>query len=445
MIAKLIRWSIANRFLVLLATLMLTAWGVWSLLRIPLDAIPDLSDVQVIIRTTFPGQAPQIVENQVTYPLATTMLSVPGAKTVRGYSMFGDSFVYILFEDGTDPYWARSRVLEYLNQVQSRLPAQAKTSLGPDATGVGWVYEYALIDRTGKMDLSQLRALQDWFLKYELKTVPNVAEVASVGGMVRQYQIVLDPDRLRAYNIPHRKVIDAVQRANQETGGSVLELGEAEYMVRASGYLQSLDDFRKIPLTTTDAGVAVRLGDVAHIQVGPEMRRGIAELNGEGEVAGGVIIMRSGKNALATIDAVKAKLAQLKSSLPPGVELVPTYDRSKLIIRAIDNLSGKLVEEFVIVALVCILFLFHFRSALVAIVSLPLGILIAFIVMYYQGVNANIMSLGGIAIAAMVDAAVVMIENAHKHIEAWQHRHPEEALAGTERWRVIGDAAARVG
>jgi Cu(I)/Ag(I) efflux system membrane protein CusA/SilA len=447
MIAKLIRWSIANRFLVLLATLMATAWGTWSLSRTPLDAIPDLSDVQVIIRTTYPGQAPQIVENQITYPLTTTMLSVPGAKVVRGYSMFGDSFVYILFEDGTDPYWARSRVLEYLNQVQSRLPAQAKASLGPDATGVGWVYEYALIDRTGKMDLSQLRALQDWFLKYELKAVPNVSEVASVGGMVRQYQIVLDPDRLRAYNIPHGKVIDAVQKANHETGGSVLELGEAEYMVRASGYLQSLDDFRQIPLMTTDAGVAVRLGDVARIQIGPEIRRGIAELNGEGEVAGGIIVMRSGKNALETIDAVKAKLEKLKPSLPPGVEIVPTYDRSSLIKRAVDNLQEKLIEEFIVVALVCLVFLFHLRSAFVAIVSLPLGVLMAFIVMYYQGVNANIMSLGGIAIAigAMVDAAVVMIENAHKHIEAWHHDHPDQKLEGDAQWRVIGDAAAQVG
>jgi Cu(I)/Ag(I) efflux system membrane protein CusA/SilA len=447
MIAKLIRWSIDNRFLVLLATAMVSAWGVWSLQRTPLDAIPDLSDVQVIIRTPYPGQAPQIVENQVTYPLATTMLSVPGAKTVRAFSMFGDSFVYILFEDGTDPYWARSRVLEYLNQVQSRLPAQAKPALGPDATGVGWVYEYALVDRSGKMDLSQLRALQDWFLKYELKTVANVSEVASVGGMVRQYQVVLDPDRLRAYNIPHGKVLMAIQNANQETGGSVLELGEAEYMVRVSGYLQTLDDFRKIPLMTTDAGVPVRLGDVARIQVGPEMRRGIAELNGEGEVAGGVIVMRSGKNALETIDAVKAKLEKLKPSLPPGVEIIPTYDRSSLIKRAVSNLEHKLVEEFIVVAIVCGIFLFHLRSAFVAIVSLPLGILAAFIVMYYQGVNANIMSLGGIAIAigAMVDAAVVMIENAHKHIEAWHHSHPGEALAGDEQWRVIGDAAAQVG
>jgi copper/silver efflux system protein len=447
MIARLIRWSIQNRFLVLLATVMFTAWGIWAMLRIPLDAIPDLSDVQVIIRTTYPGQAPQIVENQVTYPLATTMLSVPGAKSVRGYSMFGDSYVYILFADGTDLYWARSRVLEYLNQVQSRLPADAKPSLGPDATGVGWVYEYALVDKSGTRDLSQLRALQDWFLKYELKTVANVAEVASLGGMVRQYQIVLDPDRLRAFNITQQKVIDAVQKANQETGGSVLEMAEAEYMVRASGYLKTLDDFRNIPLATNDAGVAVRLGDVAHVQIGPELRRGVAELNGEGEVAGGVIIMRSGKNALETIKAVKAKLAELKTSLPPGVEIVPTYDRSGLINRAITNLRDKLIEEFIVVALVCTVFLFHLRSSFVAIASLPIGVLMAFIVMSYQGVNANIMSLGGIAIAigAMVDAAVVMIENAHKHIEAWHHAHPDAQLKGEEHWRVIGEAAAQVG
>ena len=326
----------------------------WSVAKTPLDALPDLSDMQVIIRTTYPGQAPQIVENQITYPLTTTMLSVPGANTVRGYSFFGDSFVYVLFEDGTDLYWARSRVLEYLNQVQSRLPAGAKASLGPDATGVGWVYEYALVDRSGQHDLAELRALQDWFLKYELKAVPNVAEVASVGGMVKQYQIVLDPDKLRAYNLPHGKVIEAIQRANQESGGSVLELGEAEYMVRASGYLKSLEDFRKIPLTSTDAGVSVRLADVARIQVGPEMRRGIAELNGEGEVAGGIIVMRSGKNALETIDAVKAKLQSLQSSLPKGVEIVPVYDRSGLIKRAVDNLAQKLIEEFIVVALVCV-------------------------------------------------------------------------------------------
>ena len=447
MIARLIRWSIVNRFLVLLATLMIGAWGVYSVMRTPLDALPDLSDVQVIIRTTYPGQAPQIVENQVTYPLTTTMLSVPGAKTVRGYSFFGDSYVYVLFEDGTDLYWARSRVLEYLNQVQSRLPVAAKASLGPDATGVGWIYQYSLIDRSGTQDIGQLRALQDWFLKYELKTVPNVAEVASVGGMVRQYQVVLDPDKLAAYAVPHTKVIEAIQKANQEAGGSVLELGEAEYMVRASGYLQSLEDFRSIPLMTSAAGVPVRLGDVARIQIGPEMRRGIGELDGEGEAAGGVIIMRSGKNALETIAAVKAKLQTLQASLPKGVEIVPTYDRSGLIERAVNNLTHKLLEEFLVVAVVCFIFLFHLRSAFVAIISLPLGILAAFIVMHYQGVNANIMSLGGIAIAigAMVDAAVVMIENAHKHLEHWGHDHPGETLEGEARWRVIGDAAAEVG
>jgi Cu(I)/Ag(I) efflux system membrane protein CusA/SilA len=447
MIAKLIRWSIYNRFLVLLATVMIAAWGVWSVGKTPLDALPDLSDVQVIIRTTYPGQAPQIVENQVTYPLTTTMLSVPGAKAVRGYSFFGDSFVYVLFDDGTDLYWARSRVLEYLNQVQSRLPASAKASLGPDATGVGWVYEYALVDRTGQHDLSQLRTLQDWFLKYELKTVPNVAEVASIGGMVKQYQVVLDPDKLRAYNLPQGKVVDAIQKANQETGGSVLELGEAEYMVRASGYLKSLEDFQKIPLLTTPNGVSVRLGDVSRIQIGPEMRRGIGELDGQGEATGGVIVMRSGKNAMETIEAVKAKLKTLQAGLPKGVEIVPVYDRSSLIQRAVDNLTYKLIEEFAVVAVVCFIFLFHLRSAFVAIVSLPLGILSAFIVMRYQGVNANIMSLGGIAIAigAMVDAAVVMIENAHKHIEQWRHEHSGQELTGDAHWRVIGDSAAEVG
>ena len=447
MIARLIRWSIVNRFLVLLATAMMAAWGVWALSKTPLDALPNLSDVQVIVRTSFPGQAPQIVENQVTYPLTTTMLSVPGAKTVRGYSFFGDSFVYILFEDGTDPYWARSRVLEYMSQVQARLPAQARASLGLDATGLGWIYECALVDHSGKLDLSQLRALQDWFLKFELKAVPNVSEVASIGGMVRQYQVVLYPDQLRAFGMSHTRVIEAIKGANQETGGSVIELGEAEYMVRASGYLQSLDDFRKIPLTTTAAGVSVRLGDVARVQLGPEMRRGIADLNGEGEVAGGVIVMRSGKNALETIAEVKAKLAALKPGLPAGVEIVPVYDRSQLIRRAVANLEEKLVEEFIVVAPVCAIFLFHIRSALVPIVSLPLGILAAYIVMYYQGVNANIMSLGGIAIAigAMVDAAVVMIENAHKHIETWSHAHPDRKLDGDEHWRVIGDAAAEVG
>ena len=447
MIARLIGWSIYNRFLVLLATVVIAAWGIFALVRTPLDALPDLSDVQVIIRTSYPGQAPQIVENQVTYPLTTTMMSVPGAKAVRGYSFFGDSFVYVLFEDGTDLYWARSRVLEYLNQVQSRLPASAKAALGPDATGVGWIYQYAIVDRSGTRDISQLRALQDWFLRFELKTVPNVAEVATIGGMVRQYQVVLQPEKLAAYMIPHTKVIEALRKSNQEAGGSVLEMGEAEYMVRASGYLQSLDDFRQIPLTTTPAGVSVRLGDVARVQVGPEMRRGIGELDGEGEAVGGVIVMRSGKNALETIDAVKAKLQSLKASLPKGVELVPVYDRSNLIKRAVDNLSFKLLEEFAVVAVVCFIFLFHMRSALVAIVSLPLGILAAFIVMYYQGVNANIMSLGGIAIAigAMVDAAVVMIENAHKHLEHWSHDHPGEKLEGATHWRVIGEAASEVG
>jgi len=447
MIAALIRWSIANRFLVLLATLMLSAWGVYSVTRTPLDALPGLSDVQVIIRTTYPGQAPRIVENQITYPLTTTMLSVPGAKTVRGYSFFGDSFVYVLFEDGTDLYWARSRVLEYLNQVQSRLPPGATASLGPDANGVGWIYQYSLVDRSGLMDAGQLRALQHWFLKYELKTVPNVAEVASVGGMVRQYQVLLDPDKLAAYNIPHTRVVEAIRKSNQEAGGSVLELGEAEYVVRASGYLASLDDFRKVPLVTTDAGVSVRLGDVARIQVGPEMRRGIGELDGEGEATGGVIVMRSGKNALETIAAVKAKLASLQGSLPQGMEIVPVYDRSGLIERAVENLGFKLLEEFIVVAVVCFVFLFHLRSAFVAIVSLPLGILMAFIVMHYQGVNANIMSLGGIAIAigAMVDAAVVMIENAHKHLERWSHEHPGRELQGEARWKVIGDSAVEVG
>ena len=447
MIAAVIRWSLANRFLVLLATAIVTAWGAWAIVRAPLDALPDLSDVQVIIRTTWPGQAPQIVENQVTYPLTTTMMSVPGAKAVRGYSFFGDSFVYVLFDDGTDPYWARSRVLEYLNQVQGRLPREAKPALGPDATGVGWIYQYALVDRSGKLDLSELRALQDWFLKYELKSVPNVAEVASVGGMVRQYQVVLDPDRLRAFRIPHGMVIEALRKANQETGGSVLELAEAEYMVRASGYLKSLDDFRKIPVFTSEAGVPVRLADVARVQVGPETRRGIGELDGEGEAVGGIIVMRSGKNALETIDAVKAKFASLQAGLPEGVAIVPVYDRSTLIRDAVANLAQKLLEEFAVVALVCLAFLFHLRSAFVAIVSLPVGILMAFVVMHYQGVNANIMSLGGIAIAigAMVDAAVVMIENAHKHLERWRHAHDGQAPAGADQWRVIGDAAVEVG
>ena len=446
MIAGLIRCSIANRFLVLLLTLFVAAWGVWALRTTPIDALPDLSDVQVIIRTSYPGQAPQIVENQVTYPLATTMLSVPGAKTVRGFSLFGDSFVYVLFEDGTDLYWARSRVLEYINQVQGRLPVGAKTSLGPDATGVGWIFQYALVDRSGQHDLSELRALQDWFLKYELKSLPDVAEVASVGGMVKQYQVVVDPYKLAAYGITFEQVRLALMAANQEAGGSVLELAEAEYMVRASGYLRTLNDFRAVPLKA-QGGVPVRLGDVAVVQLGPEMRRGIVELDGEGEVAGGVVILRSGKNAQSTIAAVKAKLETLKSGLPAGVEIVFTYDRSQLIERAIRNLSVKLLEEFAVVALVCGMFLWHLRSSLVAIISLPLGILAAFVVMRYQGINANIMSLGGIAIAigAMVDAAVVMIENAHKKMEAWQHAHPDQVLRGPAHWQVVSDAAVEVG
>ena len=447
MIAALIRWSVGNRMLVLLATLFVTAWGIWSVQNTPIDALPDLSDVQVIIRTPYPGQAPQIVENQVTYPLTTTMLSVPGAKAVRGYSFFGDSFVYVLFEDGTDLYWARSRVLEYLSQIQGRLPASAKPALGPDATGVGWIYQYSLVDRSGKHDLAQLRALQDWFLKFELKTLPNVAEVATVGGMVKQYQVQLDPLKMAALGITQAEVTEAIGKANQETGGAVLTMAESEFMVRASGYLKTLEDFRAIPLKLGVGAVPVTLGDVANIQLGPELRRGISELDGQGEAVGGVVILRSGKNARETIAAVKQKLEELKASLPAGVEIVTTYDRSQLIDRAVDNLSHKLLEEFLVVALVCGVFLWHLRSSLVAIISLPVGVLMAFIVMRYQGINANIMSLGGIAIAigAMVDAAVVMIENAHKKIEAWHHAHPGEELKGAQHWQVITQAATEVG
>lgn len=440
MIARLIHWSVHHRFLVLLATVLLAAWGVHSLRQTPLDALPDLSDTQVIVKASYPGKAPQVVEDQVTYPLTTTLLGVPGAKTVRAYSSFGDAFVYVLFDDRTDQYWARSRVLEYLSQVQSRLPAGATVSLGPDATGVGWVYEYALVDRTGRHDLGQLRALNDWFLKFELKAVPDVSEVASIGGMVRQYQVVLDPDKLRAYGITQAAVAEALGKANQASGGSVVELAESEYMVRSSGYLRTLDDFRHVVLRTDDTGTPVLLGDVARIQVGPAMRRGIAELNGQGEVTGGVVVMRSGKNALTTIDAVKAKLADLKRSLPAGVEIVTTYDRSQLIARAVDNLTDKLIEEFVIVGVVCAVFLFHLRSALVAILSLPLGVLAAFIVMRYQGVNANLMSLGGIAIAIGA-----MIENAHKHLEAYDHAHPGEPLTAARRWELVAASAAEVG
>ena len=445
MIAALIRWSVRNRFLVVVATLFVVAAGLWSAAHMTVDAIPDLSDTQVIVRTPYPGKAPQVVEDLVTYPLTTTMLSVPGAKTVRGYSFFGDSFVYILFDDKTDPYWARSRVVEYLNQVQSRLPPGASASLGPDATGVGWVYEYALVDRSGRNDISQLRALNDWFLRFELKTVPDVAEVASIGGMVRQYQVVLDPDRMRAAGITQQMVIDALQKANQSAGGSVVEMAEAEYMVRSRGFLQSLDDFRTIPVSVQGA-TPVLLRDVAFVQLGPEMRRGIAELDGEGEVAGGVVVMRSGKNARTTIRAVQDKLDALKPGLPPGVEIVTTYDRSQLIDRAVENLQHKLLEEFIVVALVCAVFLFHLRSAFVAVVTLPVGMLAAFIVMQWQGISANILSLGGIAIAlgAMVDAAIVLIENAHKHIEHFAASNSREPTI-PERWELVTAAAIEVG
>ena len=447
MIARLIDWSIHNRFLVLMATVLLSAWGLHSALTTPLDAIPDLSDTQVIVRTSFPGQAPQVVEDQVTYPLTTTMLSVPGARVVRGYSFFGDSYVYIIFDDKTDLYWARSRVLEYLSQVQGRLPPTARPAIGPDATGVGWIYEYALVDRSGKYDISQLRALQDWFLKYELKTVENVAEVASVGGLVKQYQVVLDPDRMRALGVPIQRVVQALKESNNEAGGSVLELGEAEYAVRATGYLQTLDQFRTVPVGLGANGTPVLLGDIARVQIGPEVRRGISELDGKGEAVGGVIIMRSGKNALDTIRAVKEKIVALRAGLPKGVEIIPTYDRSELILDSVKTLRDRLIEEFIVVTLVCALFLFHLRSGFVAIVSLPLGILAAFMVMNWQGVNANIMSLGGIAIAigAMVDAAVVMIENAHKHVEAWNHANPGRAPTAAEQRAIISTAASEVG
>ncbi|CAI1788322.1 efflux RND transporter permease subunit [Serratia plymuthica] len=446
MIAFVIRWSLRNRLLVLLASVLLAGWGVWALQKAPLDALPDLSDVQVIVRASYPGKAPQVIEDQVTYPLTTTLLTVPGAKTVRGFSMFGDAYVYVLFEDGTDLYWARSRVLEALSQVQSSLPAQVKVALGPDATGVGWVYEYALVDKSGKHSLADLRALQDWTLKFELKTVPNVAEVASVGGMVRQYQVVLDPPSLRALNITHQQVVSAIQDANQEGGGAVLEMGEAEYMVRTSGYLKKRSDFANVVITVRD-GVPILLSQVATLREGPEIRRGVAELNGEGEVAGGIVVMRYGKNALETINALKVKLQEVQQTLPPGVEIVTVYDRSQLIEHAIETLSHKLLEEFIVVALVCTLFLFHFRSALVAMITLPLGILGAFVVMHYQGVNANIMSLGGIAIAigAMVDAAIVMIENMHKVLEQWRQRHPGQQPTSTDYWRISEQAAVEVG
>jgi Cu(I)/Ag(I) efflux system membrane protein CusA/SilA len=440
MIEAIIRWSIGNRFMVVLLSVILAVSGVYVMLNTPVDAIPDLSDVQVIIKTPFPGQAPQVVEDQVTYPLTTAMLSVPGASTVRGYSFFGDSYVYVIFEDGTDLYWARSRVLEYLNQVSGQLPPSAKPALGPDATGVGWIYEYALKDPTGKHDLAQLRSIQDWFLKFELQTVPGVAEVATVGGMVRQYQVVVNPDALRAYGLPLSKIRSAIQRGNREVGGSVIEMGEAEYMIRATGYLKSVEDLNAIPLGMNAQGTPIRLADVAEIRLGPQMRRGIAELDGEGEVVGGIVVMRFGENARKTIAGVKAKLSELEKGLPEGVEIVETYDRSTLIGRAVNTLQHKLVEEFLVVVLVCLLFLFHLRSSLVIILSLPLGILTAFLVMSAQGLNANIMSLGGIAIAigAMVDAAIVMIETLHKKMERADYDTKSH-------WATVTEAAVEVG
>ncbi len=440
MIPALIRWSLANRFVVVVVALMLAAGGVWAVKTTPVDAIPDLSDVQVIIKTPYAGQAPQVVEDQVTYPIATAMLAVPGAVDVRGFSFFGDSYVYIVFEDGTDLYWARSRVLEYLAQVQSSLPAGVAPELGPDATGVGWIYQYVLIDRTGGHDLSQLRTLQDWFLKFELQTVEGVSEVATIGGMVKQYQIVVDPNKLRAFDIPLAKVREAIQAANRESGGSVIEMAEAEYMVRATGYVNEIVDLEQVPLMVNDRGAALTLGDIADVRLGPQMRRGVGEFDGEGDAVGGVVIMRWGENALATIEAVEEKLDELRASLPDGVEIVTTYDRSGVIERAIENLWDKLTEEFLVVMLVCGAFLLHLRSSLVIVLSLPLGILAAFLVMNLQGVNANIMSLGGIAIAigAMVDAAIVMIEAMHRRME-------HEKLTPENRWRIVGECASEVG
>lgn len=447
MIERVIRASVENRVLVLFGALLLAIAGIVAVLKTPVDALPDLSDVQVIIKTDYSGQAPEIVENEVTYPISTTMLSVPGASTVRGFSLFGTSFVYVLFEDGTDLYWARSRVLESLNSAAGKLPSGVTPELGPDATGVGWIYQYALVDKSGKNDLESLRALQDWFLKYELKTIPGVAEVASVGGAVKEYQIIPDPVKLEQYGVTVGDIKTALSASNQEAGGGSIEMGESEFMVRAQGYLKTLDDFRSIVLKTNASGTPTVLGDVAQVRLGPEMRRGIAELDGEGEVAGGIILLRTGGNAREVIAAVKTRLEELKSALPEGVEIVPVYDRSALIDRAIQNLTHKLIEEFIVVALVCAIFLWHVRSALVAVITLPLGLALAFIAMHFQGLNANIMSLGGIAIAvgAMVDAAIVMIENAHKHIEAWEEAHPGADLAGAERWQVITEAAVEVG
>ena len=445
MIESIIRWSIANRLLIVLLSLIMGGAGIYALKNTPVDAIPDLSDVQVIIKTSYPGQSPQVVQDQVTFPLTSAMLSVPGAKTVRGYSYFGDSYVYIIFDDDTDVYWARSRVLEYLSQVSETLPSSAKPQLGPDATGVGWVYMYALTDTTGNYDLSQLRSIQDWFLKYELRTVAGVSEVATVGGMIKQYKVQVEPNKLRAYNIPLSHIQTALKRGNKETGASVIEMAEAEYMVTTTGYIESVADIERIPLGLNEQGTPLRIGDVAYVNVGPQMRRGVAELNGEGEVVGGIVVMRYGENAQQIIERIKEKVASLTSSLPSGVEIVPVYDRSKLIARAVDNIWDTLLEELVIVALVCVVFLFHIRSSLVAILTLPLGISMAFVVMYLQGINANIMSLAGIAIAigAMTDGAIVMIENMHKHIEKLNKNG--DALNSHNRWHVVSNAASEVG
>ncbi len=446
MIQAIISSSLKDRLMVLIATAIIAAVGLWSYKTMPLDAIPDLSDVQVIIFTPYAGQAPQVVEDQVTYPLTTAMLAVPNAKVVRGYSFFGLSFIYIIFEDGTDMYWARSRVLESLNYVSGRLPAGVTPTLGPDATGVGWVYEYALVDKTGKHDLAQLRSIQDWYLRYPLQTVQGVAEVASVGGYVKQYQVEVDPNALAAYNIPLAKVRMAIKRSNQDVGGRLVEMAETEYMVRALGYIKDLDDLKTIPVGVDANGTPIRLRDVANIQIGPELRRGIVDLNGEGEVAGGVVIMRFGENALATIQNVRAKLEELKAGLPEGVEIVTVYDRGDLIERAVKSLNTSLMQELLIVSVVVILFLLHARSAFVAIITLPLGILMAFIVMRWQGLNANIMSLGGIAITigTMVDGAIVMVENAHKHL-ALAGEDKGAALTNDERWQVIGESSREVG
>ncbi|MFV1973908.1 MAG: efflux RND transporter permease subunit, partial [Thiohalobacterales bacterium] len=446
MIRAIIDASLRDKFLIIISTVIIVAAGIWAVRSIPLDAIPDLSDVQVIVFTEFPGQAPQVVEDQVTYPLTTSMLAVPGASVVRGYSFFGFSFVYIIFEDGVDMYWARSRVLEYLNYVSSRLPAGVSPSLGPDATGVGWVYQYALTDHSGNTDLAKLRSIQDWYLRYPLQTVQGVSEVASVGGFVKQYQVEVDPNVLLAYDITLASVKKAIQRSNQDVGGRLVEMAETEYMVRGLGYLKGIDDLNTIPVGVDANGTPIRLKDVANVHLGPELRRGVVELDGEGEVAGGVVIMRYGENALATIEAVREKLKELKKGLPDGVEIVTVYDRGNLIERAVENLTEKLIEESIVVSLIMMLFLLHVRSALVAILSLPVGILIAFIIMRWQGINANIMSLGGIAIAigAMVDGAIVMVENAHKHLEHSADRKGS-ALDLQERWEAVAEASREVG